>query len=116
MSKIPKADVNKKTLIERISTDCGYLEYEVRDVLDSLSRVLLETLVNKESVLIEGIGTLDVKPSKLKKYLDQNTREIVTTLTLPKVYIRPSQTIEKRFNTDEFKAAKAEVEKQNPST
>lgn len=109
MGRPKAAKVSRTDLIKRVAKDCNYYEYEVDDVLSALSRVLLETLSNGESVLLEGIGTFEVQQPKTLKYYDQRFDGKKVTLTTPKLTFRPSATIKQRLITDEFLAAKASL-------
>jgi nucleoid DNA-binding protein len=111
MARPKKAKVQRAELIKRVAADCGYYEYEVDDVLSGLSRVLLSTLANGESVLIEGIGSLEVNAPVAKQYYDTRVGAMQNTLSKPKLIIRPSLTLKKLLLTNEYLEAKTAIKK-----
>lgn len=110
MARPKKAKVSRAELTKRVAADCSYYEYEVKDILDSLSRVLVSTLVNGESVLIEGVGALEVVEPKVMKYFDPRVGAMQNTMSRPKLILRPSTTIKKLLVTNEYLEAKESLQ------
>ena len=77
--------MTKAELASAVSADCGWSQAESLAAIESVMKIIKETLRRKENVYLRGFGTFDLKhrATKTARNISKNTTIIVPAHDLP---------------------------------
>ena len=77
--------MTKAELASAVSADCGLSQAESLAAIESVMKIIKETLRSKENVYLRGFGTFDLKhrATKTARNISKNTTIIVPAHDLP---------------------------------
>ncbi len=77
--------MTKAELANAVSADCGLTQAESLAAIESVMKVIKETLQKKENVYLRGFGTFDLKhrAEKTARNISKNTTIVVPAHDLP---------------------------------
>ena len=77
--------MTKAELASAVAADCGLTQAESLAAIESVMKVIKETLKKKENVYLRGFGTFDLKhrAEKTARNISKNTTIIVPAHDLP---------------------------------
>lgn len=92
--------MTKAELASAVASDCGLTQAESLAAIESVMKIIKETLLTKEYVYLRGFGTFDLKhrAEKTARNISKNTTIIVPAHDLP--HFKPSKEFSNAFIED----------------
>jgi len=85
--------MNKKELIKELSSRTIFTQQEIRLVIDELKNLLRDKFLEKEDVLISGLGKFEVVEQKPRPVRNPKTKEEMMLKPYPQIKFRVSTNI-----------------------
>ena len=76
----------------------GKTQAVAREILDAITKVISEALIDDESFTIPGLGTFGTRIKKAHKAFNPATKEIVTLPAVKTLYYHPSSNLKESVN------------------
>lgn len=95
---MPRSTMSFRELAKKTSLRAGYLEYEVKEVLDKMVAALRESLEEGNVVTIDGLGKLYLKEVRQKVVKSGMKREAYVIPAGVRMKFVPSPTYEDTLN------------------
>jgi len=93
--------MTKSEIADRIAQKCGYSKKESQDLLESVFRIMKDTLESGEDLKISGFGKFEVRQKNDRRGRNPQTGETITIEARRVLTFKPSSILRNAINVEQ---------------
>lgn len=93
--------MTKAEIAERIAQRCGFTRKDSQEILDSVFRIMKETLESGDHLKIAGFGKFEVRQKKDRRGRNPQTGETITIEARRILTFKPSSLLRAAINAEQ---------------